>query len=254
MLFFYARKNMAWYEDDKLWEMFYECMFDEESFIQAQEQIPELLSLVSTDVCRVLDLGCGPGRHCLALAKMGYEVTGVDTSAFLLSRAKEKALKSNLSVKFIRANMLDFKSDKKFDLIVNMFNSFGYFDTQEDNQMVLNTAYENLADKGTLLLDTVGKETLARTIQPVHLSEYENGDIRIERPVLIENMQIFSNQWMLIRGDKVFTRDYQHFVYTPMELSQMCYQAGFKQVDCYGSLQADTYDLASDRLVVVAQK
>lgn len=245
---------MTWYEDDKLWEMFYECMFDEESFIEAQEQVPDILSLIGTDVDSVLDLGCGPGRHCLALAKMGYEVTGVDTSEFLLSQAKEKANKSNLPIKFIRANMLDYSSDVKFDLIVNMFNSFGYFDTQEDNQMVLNKSYENLSNKGTLLIDTVGKETLARTIQPVHLSEYDNGDIRIERPLLIDNMQIFSNQWMLIRGDKVFKRDYQHFVYTPMELSQMCYKAGFKQVNCYGSLQADDYDLESYRLVVVAQK
>lgn len=245
---------MNWYEDDKLWEMFYECMFDEESFAQAQEQVLDLIFLVSTDVNSVLDLGCGPGRHCLAFAKMGYDVTGVDTSEFLLSRAKEKANKSNLSIKFIRANMLDYNSDAKFDLIVNMFNSFGYFDTQEGNQMVLNKSYDNLADKGTLLIDTVGKETLARTIQPVHLSEYENGDIRIERPLLIDNMQIFTNQWMLIRGDKVFKRDYQHFVYTPMELSQMCYKAGFTKVVCYGSLQADDYDLTSDRLVVLAQK
>ncbi len=245
---------MTWYEDDKLWEMFYECMFDEDSFKQAQEQVPDLLSLVPTDVNSVLDLGCGPGRHCLALAKMGYDVTGVDTSGFLLSRAREKASTSNLPIKFIRANMLDFSSDAKFDLIVNMFNSFGYFDTQEENQMVLNKSYENLSDNGTLLIDTVGKETLARTIQPVHLSEYDNGDIRIERPLLVDNMQVFSNQWMLIRGDKVFKRDYQHYVYTPMELSQMCYQAGFKRVECYGSLQADEYDLESDRLVVVAQK
>ena len=245
---------MAWYEDDKLWEMFYECMFDEASFVEAQEQILDILSLVANDVTRVLDLGCGPGRHCLAMAKMGYDVTGVDTSDFLLSRAKDKARNLNLSLNFVLANMLDFSSNEKFDLIVNMFNSFGYFDTQKDNQMVLNKSYENLSDDGTLLIDTVGKETLARTIQAVHLSEYENGDIRIERPLLIDNMQVFSNQWMLIRGNKVFKRDYQHFVYTPMELSQMCYKAGFNKVECYGSLQADGYDLESDRLVIVAQK
>ncbi len=245
---------MTWYEDDKLWEMFYHCMFDEESFIQAQEQVPELLALIGNDINRVLDLGCGPGRHCLALAKMGYDVTGIDTSEFLLSRAKDKADEYNLSINFIRTNMLDYCAEKKFDLIINMFNSFGYFDNQEDNQMLVNKSYDNLSDGGTLLIDTVGKETLARSIQPVHLSEYDNGDIRIERPLLIDNMQIFSNQWMLIRGDKVFKRDYQHFVYTPMELTQMCYQAGFKRVDCYGSLQADEYDLESERLVVVAQK
>lgn len=245
---------MAWYEDDKLWEMFYDWMFDQDSFEEAQQQIPLILSLVSNNITKVLDLGCGPGRHCLAMAKMGYDVTGVDVSEFLLSKAKQKRDESNQFVNFVQANMHDFSSNKKFDLIINMFNSFGYFDTQEENQEFINNAFENLNEGGSLLIDTVGKETLARTIQPVHLSEYQNGDIRIERPLLINDLQVFSNEWILIRGDKVFRREYQHFVYTPMELKTMCEKAGFREVTCYGDLYGKAYDLESERLVIIAQK
>ena len=245
---------MNWYEDDDLWEKFYDCMFDDDSFKLAEIQCQNLLSLVNHPVTSILDAGCGPGRHSLALSKMGYSVTGIDSSKFLLTKAKHKAIHAELRSHFELANMLNYQAEKPQDLIINMFNSFGYFDSQEKNQAFVNQCYQNLTDCGTFLIDTVGKETLARQIEPVHLSEYANGDIRIERPLLIDNMQIFSNEWILIQGDKAFHRNYQHYVYTPIELSQMCYQAGFKTVEIYGSLMGDDYDLESDRLVIVAEK
>lgn len=255
MRFFIARgKQMNWYEDDELWENFYDWMFDEDSFLLAQQQVPQLLSLVKHPVKSVLDLGCGPGRHCLAFAQMDFDVTGLDLSPFLLSKAKNKSKQMSLKINFIRDNMLNFEMQTKQDLIVNMFNSFGYFDTPEKNQQVIDNAFNNLNDLGTLVIDTVGKETLARNIQPVHLSEYSNGDLRIERPLLIDSMQIFSNEWILVSGEKVFKRSYQHYVYTPVELSQMCYEAGFDNVEIYGNLDGEDYHLESDRLVVVAEK
>ncbi len=245
---------MNWYEDDKLWEKFYDWMFDKDSFQLAQQQVPQLLSLINHPIDSVLDLGCGPGRHCLAFAQMDYTVTGVDISQFLLNKAKNKSKDLSLNMDFIQADMLDFTSPNKQDLIVNMFNSFGYFDTPEKNQQVLNSAFKNLNKIGTLIIDTVGKETLARNIEPVHLSEHSNGDLRIERPLLIDNLQVFSNEWILVSGDEAFKRSYQHYVYTPIELTTMCMQAGFDSVQVYGNLNGEEYDLDSDRLVVVAEK
>lgn len=243
---------MNWYKDDKLWENFYNCMFDADSFTLAQQQIPQILSLVSHEIKNILDLGCGPGRHCLALAKKDYLVTGVDSSHFLLSKARDNS--QSLPINYIQDDMLTYSNPNEFDLIINMFNSFGYFDSPEENQQVLNNAFLNLKDNGTLIIDTVGKETLARTIEPVHLTEYANGDLRIERPLLINDLQVFSNEWVLVSGDKAFKRSYQHYVYTPMELTRMCKDAGFRDVQCYGSLSGDDYDLGSERLVIVAVK
>jgi len=243
-----------WYQDDELWQRFYHCMFDVDSFELAQQQAPAILSLVHHDVETILDLGCGPGRHCLALSKMGHSLTGVDSSPYLLAKAKDHASKARLDIDFVEDNMLTYANKGEFDLVINMFNSFGYFDNPQDNQAVIERAFANLKSHGTFLIDTVGKETLARNIEPVHLSEYANGDLRIERPLLVDNMQVFSNEWILISGDEVFRRSYQHYVYTPVELSQMCLQAGFGNVRVYGSLFGDDYDLDSDRLVIVAEK
>jgi len=245
---------MNWYEDDTLWEIFYDCMFDTKSFKQAETQTAQLLSLVNHSIDFIVDLGCGPGRHCLALSKMGFEVTGVDSSQFLLSKAITKAEELKLKCHFVCANMLDYQVKNKPDLMINMFNSFGYFDSHEKNQAFINQTFNNLANIGTFVIDTVGKETLARNIEPVHLTEYDNGDIRIERPLLVDNLQVFSNEWILIKNDQVFRRSYQHYVYTPLELTDMCEQAGFKNIEVYGSLMGDAYDLDSDRLVIVASK
>ncbi|HHL31780.1 MAG TPA: class I SAM-dependent methyltransferase, partial [Oceanospirillales bacterium] len=189
---------MMWYEDDELWEKFYDCMFDRASFELAQQQVSQLLTLVKHPLDSVVDMACGPGRHCLALAKMGFEVEGVDISQFLLSKALDHNNSNQLNIRFTHADMLTYKPQEPVDLIINMFNSFGYFDSAEKNQQFIDNCYVNLQQTGSLIIDTVGKETLARTIEPVHLTEYDNGDIRIERPLLVDNMQVFSNEWLLI--------------------------------------------------------
>ena len=245
---------MNWYEDDALWNAFYEHMFAEESFEMAHQQSSELLVLANHEVKDILDLACGPGRHCIALSQLGCNVTGVDISPFLLSQAKQNIQSKGLNVQLIESDMSCFSQPDSFDLIVNMFNSFGYLPSHEENFNVIQLAYQNLRKSGTLIIDTVGKETLARNIQPVHLTEYEDGSIRIERPLLTDDLQVFSNEWILIDGDKVFRREYQHYIYTPLELTMMCEKAGFNNVEVYGSLSGDEYDLDSEQLVIVAEK
>lgn len=246
---------MHWYKDEEIWKAFYDCMFDNESFNLAEIQTQQLLSLVGYQVGSVIDFACGPGRHCIPLAKMGYDTTGVDSSHYLLSRAEENVQNLGVPVNFHLQDMLEYKHPEKVDLIINMFNSFGYFENPEKNQQFVDNVYDNLNTEGTFIIDTVGKETLARIIEPVHLSEYDNGDLRIERPMLIDDMQVFSNEWILVKADDtVFRREYQHYVYTPVELSTMCYKSGFDEVEIYGSLEGDEYNLDSERLVIVARK
>lgn len=245
---------MEWYQDESLWEVFYQCMFDEDSFQLAQQQVPQILEMVGRPVKQVLDLACGPGRHLLAFAKYGLDVTGVDSSAYLLNQAANKLAQQQLSANLVHADLLDFQTEQKFDLITNLFTSFGYYQRPQDNQRVLEQAHQRLAPSGTLVLETFGKEQLIRDIQPVHLTEYDNGDIRIERPLLTEQLQVLSNEWLLIRGEQVFRREYQHYVYTAAELTSMLQQAGFEQIRCYGSFQGDDYDLDAERLILVAEK
>ena len=249
---------MTWYQDESLWETFYDCMFDEASFTLAKQQSPQILEMVGHTVHNMLDLACGPGRHLLGFAQFGINVTGVDLSGYLLSQAanhfdQHKELHETTGT-LVHCDMLAYEPKQKFDLITNLFTSFGYYPTAEENQQLLNNAYQWLNKGGSLVIDTFGKEQVAHMMEPVHLTEYDNGDLRIERPMLIDDMSVFANEWILVRGDEVFRREYQHFVYSAIEMKAMLKQAGFEDIRIYGSFEGDDYDLESERLIAVAQK
>lgn len=237
-----------------MWEVFYDCMFDSESFDLASKQCQQILDLVNKPVHSVLDLACGPGRHLLGFAQLDLKVTGVDLSGFLLNQAANLIDYQHLSANLIHSDLLAYQPKQKFDLITNLFTSFGYYAKPADNQQVLNNAFHWLHDSGTLVIDTFGKEQAAHAIEPVHCTEYDNGDIRFERPLLTDNMSVYSNEWILVRNNQAFRWEYQHFVYSAHELTTMLKQAGFKQVEIYGSLDKQDYDLSAERLVAVARK
>jgi 2-polyprenyl-3-methyl-5-hydroxy-6-metoxy-1,4-benzoquinol methylase len=80
-----------WYIDDEFWRRFGPLMFSEPQFSEAAEQVPRILERLDLKNGRVLDLGCGPGRHALPLARAGLAVTAVDTSAYLLGGLQTRA-------------------------------------------------------------------------------------------------------------------------------------------------------------------
>ncbi len=104
---------------------------------------------------RIADLCCGAGRHALRLAERGYRVWGLDASALLLARAQEKAAQQGLQIPLIRgdARHLPF-ADGAFEVVLNLFNSFGYCESDADNEMVLQEAVRCLAPGGQFLLET----------------------------------------------------------------------------------------------------
>jgi len=245
---------MSWFDNNEMWEIFYECMFDSASFDEAKKQCQQIIKLVNKPVHSVLDLACGPGRHVLGFADMNIETTGVDLSAYLLNQAANLVDQEKLSATLVHSDLLAYQPTQKFDLITNLFTSFGYYSSATENQLVLDKSYQWLNAKGTLIIDTFGKEQAAHSIEPVHCTEYDNGDLRFERPLLIDNMSLYSNEWILVRDNQAYRWEYEHYVYSANELTAMLKQAGFKKVEIYGSLQKDDYDLSADRLVAVARK
>ena len=234
---------MAWFDNNEMWEVFYDCMFDRDSFVVANQQCQQILDLVDRPVKSVLDMACGPGRHVLGFSRLGLKVSGVDLSGYLLNQAANLVEQENLDATLIHS-----------DLLTNLFTSFGYFPTAAENQQVLNNSLQWLNPEGTLVIDTFGKEQAAHAIEPVHCTEYDNGDLRFERPLLVDNMRLYSNEWILVRDNQAYRWEYEHFVYSAEELTSMLKEAGFKSIEIYGSLTKDDYDLAAERLVAVARK
>jgi SAM-dependent methyltransferase len=245
---------MAWFDNNEMWEVFYDCMFDQESFALANQQCQQILDIVDRPINSVLDMACGPGRHVLGFSRLGLKVSGVDLSGYLLNQAANLIEQQQLDATLIHSDLLNYQPRQKFDLITNLFTSFGYYADAAENQQVLNNAFNWLNTEGTLVIDTFGKEQAAHAIEPVHCTEYDNGDLRFERPLLTENMSVYANEWILVRDNQAYRWEYEHFVYSANELTAMLKQAGFKTVEIYGSFDTDDYDLGAERLVAVARK
>ena len=104
---------------------------------------------------RIADLCCGAGRHVLRLLERGYRAVGLDLSAMMLGRAREEARRRGVPAPFLRgdARCLPFP-DGALDVALNLFNSFGYCETDEENEQVLRESARVLRPGGQFFLET----------------------------------------------------------------------------------------------------
>jgi SAM-dependent methyltransferase len=117
---------------------------------QEAQGICDLLRL--TPGSRVLDIGCGHGRHALALAECGPEVTGVDFARALLGRAKQLGADSNVRAEWIRGDMRRLPVRSRLFGAAVLIDAFGFFDTDEENELALREAARVLVAGGRLVL------------------------------------------------------------------------------------------------------
>lgn len=242
--------NGNWYLDEDFWRTFGPLMFNPDTFARGEEEIDQLLKLLDGPTGHVLDLGAGPGRHSLPLARSGYTVTALDTSAHLLEQLKRTA--EGLPIEIIQADMREFVREQAYDLVLVMWTSFGYFSDEHDHARVLDNIHASLKPGGRLVLDLVGLETLCRTIEPVHLTEYDDGRLLIERPMLVDDMTRLDNEWLLIDGQTVERTHFSHRVWSAGEIGALLRRHDFEVHAIHGDYQGGDYDLEAERMIVTA--
>lgn len=105
----------------------------------------------------VLDVGCGEGAHAIELAAGGCKTTGLDLSRSLLERGLEEAKRRGVAVRFVEADMREMNFERRFDVVLCLGSTFGYFDDAE-NLKVLRNMTKSLKVGGHLILDVVNRD------------------------------------------------------------------------------------------------
>jgi SAM-dependent methyltransferase len=249
-----TRRKKEWFDDDSFWADLYPFMFREERFALAVEQVEQILALTQPQGTSVLDLACGPGRHAVALAQRGFSVTGVDRTRYLLDKARARARAAHVKVKWVLQDMRDFVRQDAFDLVVNMFTAFGYFDEKCEDMTVLANVLACLHPGGVFLIDVMSKERLARILQPTTSESLPDGTTLVQRHEIFDDWTRIRNEWLLIRGGRVKTFRFHHTLYSGQELRERMELAGFVGVRLYGNLAGDEYGSNAQRLVAVGRK
>ncbi|HLV43732.1 MAG TPA: class I SAM-dependent methyltransferase [Aggregatilineales bacterium] len=245
----------TWHEQDEWWEAIAPVLFGQRAWALAPQQVEQVLALAGMEPpVRVLDMPAGVGRHALEFARLGCTVTAVDRTAAYLNRARAQAEELGLKIEFVQSDMRAFEREGAFDLAVNLFTSFGYFDDQADDLQVLRNFYTSLRPGGVFVMDMMGKEVLARIFQARDWRELEDGTLLLEERKVQQDWSWMENRWILIRNGERRDFPLSHRLYGATGLKALLQQAGFQNIRMYGDLGGDAYDERARRLIAVARR
>lgn len=243
-----------WFDDDAFWEQLAPHMFRPAMMEKAPAEVEDIIQLLLLQPgATILDLPCGPGRHSIEFAKRGFNVTAVDRTRAFLDRARSAAREASVSVEFHQDDMRRFSRPGTFDVALCLFTSIGYFASRDEELAALSNYHRNLKPGGTLVLELMGKEVLARIHQERTWSE-QDGSILLNQHELLDGWTKVRNRWTLINGAERRTFEFTHWLYSATELRQLLAEAGFVSTEAYASLKGDPYDSKANRLVVIARR
>jgi SAM-dependent methyltransferase len=205
---------------------------------------------------QVLDLCCGQGRHAVLLAAKGIAITGQDQSAEYLSDARKAAKNTGVDLPLVQSDMRDIPFEGEFDYVINMFTSFGYFDSDEDDLKVLNEIAESLKPGGQLLIDLINRDWVIENNEEFDRRVNDDGTVILEQRNL--NLRTNRNEvsFTIIDPDGTQRESFGHRIhlYTLDEVTQMMSQSGIEFQRAYGGFDSEPYSPSSRRMIVVARK
>ena len=229
-------------------------MFPPEKFAAAVEEVQKIIQLTKFQGGTVLDLCCGPGRHALTFAQCGYQVTGVDKTRFLLQKAMESARQQGVRVEWIEQDMKMFSRENAYDLVLNLFTAFGYYDNKQDDIQVLRNVFASLHPGGRFVLDVLGKERLAATLRTTDCEFHPDGSFLAIKREIFDAWSRIRNEWTHVKDGEIKTFKFHHTLYSAQELRDRFEQVGFRKVEAYGDWDGNDYGPNAKRLIVVGQK
>jgi SAM-dependent methyltransferase len=174
----YSRREPEWFAawfDSPHYHKLYAHRSDAEAarFIDALIAVRKLAAGAA-----VLDLGCGAGRHARYLASKGFDVTGLDLSEESLRQARSS---ESATLRFVRQDMRAPFGDGRFDHVLNLFTSFGYFDDAGDNLTVVQNIAASLRPGGSVVIDYLNVLEAERHLTPEQTTERDGVVFRLSR-------------------------------------------------------------------------
>jgi D-alanine-D-alanine ligase len=210
---------------------------------------------------RMLDLCCGQGRHSREIAKRGFtDVEGLDRSRYLIQRARYQARRSHLNVRFREGDARKLPhSPDTFEYVMIMGNSFGYFETIQDDLTVLREVLRVLKPWGRILLDITDGEYLKTNFQPRSWEWIDKKHfVCRERSLSTDDNRLISREVITNIDEGVIADQfYAERLYTKQNITDLLVEAGFSDIAFHGAILTDSQrnqdlGMMGKRLVITA--
>ncbi|MBW6499507.1 MAG: class I SAM-dependent methyltransferase [Bacteroidales bacterium] len=242
----------------------YAKSYDKEDFVQGtlgECDFIEKEALFNKKL-KVLDIGCGTGRHAIELTQRGYAVTGVDLSDSQLQRAREKAQAEGLNIDFRKMDARNLAFNNEFDLAIMICEgAFSLMETDEMNFQILQGAARALKTGGKLIFTTLnGLFPLFHSVKEFMDSTKGEGTADYEG-LSFDLMTFRDHNITIIEDDDGNKRELvcNERYYVPSEITWLLKSLGFKKIDIFGAKlgafsREDKLTTEDFEMLVVAEK
>jgi len=236
---------MKWYE--KWFDENYLKLYNHRDLADAQRQADLIVrTLKPSKDAAILDLACGEGRHCMIFHQRGYRISGMDLSETLIRIGKQRHPQLDLFTGDMR------EIPGRYDIILSLFTSFGYFDTDDENEQVIESVSAALNSGGWYWLDFLNPEHVRSKLVPESESELADGSRAIERR-RIDGATVIKEIQLVADGR---TTGYEERVrmYTRDELETFFRRHGIIPEGAFGDYAGAPHSAASERTIVYGRK
>jgi SAM-dependent methyltransferase len=241
--------QQLWFEE---WfnSPYYHLLYKDRDYKEAEFFIDKLITHLNPKAySSILDLACGKGRHSIYLNKKGFDVTGLDLAANSIAAAQQY---ENEKLHFYVHDMRHLFRTNYYDLIFNLFTSFGYFYCERDNLNTIGAISKGLKPNGKLVIDFFNAKKVIAHLKKEETKEIDNVVFKISKRV--EKGCIIKDIHFNDKGKSYsFTEKVQAL--TIVDFEKYFTANNLKIVNLLGNYELDAFDEnTSDRLIIIAQK
>tara|TARA_B110000046_G_C13026511_1_gene414455 strand:- start:19412 stop:20152 length:741 start_codon:yes stop_codon:yes gene_type:complete len=225
---------------------YYHILYKHRDYKEAEAFIKNIVTYLNLNKAdSILDLACGKGRHSIFLNSLGYDVTGLDLSKNSIEHAKTN---ESESLHFEVHDMRDVY-ETQFEIVLNLFTSFGYFQDEMDNFKVIQTIKSSLKQNGIGVIDYMNSPLVIDNL--IAHNSYESDGIKFELKrnykdgFITKNIEV-NDDWNSFHfEEKVRAFTFQDF-------ETMLSNAGLHLLDCFGSYKLEPFNnKTSERLILI---
>lgn len=242
-------RNTKWFET---WfdSPYYHILYKHRNCDEAEDLIDSLVNYFNPpEQTRFLDLACGKGRHSIFLNKKGFDVTGIDLSP---ESIKFASACENEHLHFYVHDMRKLFRTNYFDYVVNLFTSFGYFESAQDDKATISAVAKALKPKGVFVLDFFNANKIIPAMKP-HASVEVSGitfsiDKKVENGFIVKKISFSDKGTDYVFEERVKALTLEQF----KNYFSVC---GLKIIHLWGDYQLGEFNPeTSDRLIIAATK
>lgn len=245
-----SESKKEWF-DEWFNTIYYHILYKHRDYEEAASFLDHLIDYFKLEPnAKILDLACGKGRHSIYLNKKGFDVTGVDLSE---ENIKFASTKQNDSLHFAVHDMREVFANEQFDYVFNLFTSFGYFDSKEENLNVVDATIKSLKPGGKFLLDFLNPYVVINNLVHEEDQTIENIHFKIQRQFTTDEF-ILKN---ILVDDHGQHYEYQEKVKAIRRTDFLAYfeKINLKVIDIFGDYELSEYKAEqSKRLIFVLEK